>query len=210
MGEGDVNFMGSKRNSKYQASWPSQQWALWQTPEPKGWKEMISRKREATRHHLCWMVHGLINTREWGGVRKQSQIEHAIRKGYGTEAKGDPWVWDGWRGWASAPEPPIVCGGVIKVELISPLFHNSCPHPSLHHKNTKFLLPQFIYVISSYKHHPYPRLTAHDLYFENWMSKSFLFQPNPSIPHAPWSCYNMLYLLCTIVWLLINSWQRNK
>ena len=57
--------------------------------------------------------------------------------------------------------------GVIKVELISPLFNNSCPHPSLYHKNTKFLLPQFIYVVSSYKHHPYPHLTAHNLYFEN-------------------------------------------
>ena len=136
MGEGDVNFMGSKRNSKYQTSWPSQQWALWQTPEPKGWKEMISRKREATRHHLCWMVHGLINTREWGGVRKQSRIEHAIRKGYGTEAKGDPWVWDGWRGWASAPEPPIVCGGLSKWNWY---LHCATTHAHIHPCTTRTL-----------------------------------------------------------------------
>lgn len=132
MGEGDVNFMGSKRNSKYQASWPSQQWAHWQAPEPKGWKEMISRKREETRHHLCWMVHGLINTREWGGVRKQSQTEHAIKKGYGTEG----WVWGGWRGWASAPQPPIVCGGLSKWNWH---LHCSTTHAHVHPGTTSTL-----------------------------------------------------------------------
>jgi hypothetical protein len=57
--------------------------------------------------------------------------------------------------------------GVIKVELIPPLFNNSRPRPSLHHRNTEFLLPQFTYVVLSNKHHPYPRLTAQELYFEN-------------------------------------------
>ena len=75
---------------------------------------------------------GLINTREWGGVRKQSQTEHAIKKGYGTEG----WVWGGWRGWASAPEPPIVCGGLSKWNWH---LHCSTTHAHVHPGTTRTL-----------------------------------------------------------------------
>ena len=170
---------------------------------------MTSRKREATRPHLCWRAHGLINTREWGGVRKPSQSR--TRHEEGVWNRGQRWPLSVGRvAWVSLHSRTTHClWGVIREELISPL---STAHAHIHPCTTRTLnfYSPFIYAISSYKHHPYPRLTAHDLYFENWIPKSFLSQRNPSIPHAPWSCYNMLYLLCTILWLLINSWQRNK
>ena len=108
--------------------------------------------------------------------------------------------------WDQMPSSPLSMG-VIKVELTSPLFNNSCPRPSPHHRNTKFLLPQFIYVVLSNKHHPYPRLTAHDLYFENWIVlKKFPFPTQPLYSPCP---IIMLKYIC-FVWFYDFSQTPDK